>query len=788
VPIRRSILRALIHSLRFDNPDTQQLSALDDADWHSLLSFTDRTHMTLTLARHRDVLPEWVRERIDHNIAGNAERARRIQTAYLEIAAAFEQRGIDWAVLKGFSHDIAMRHQSDIDLLCTPEAAATAQDAVVALGYEPLTVKDEFPADHMPLLIRRTGWRWRGDFYDPEQPPGIEIHFRLWDPSTECIHVEGVDEFWERRRIKSAHGLCFPAFDPLDSLAYAALHVLRHLLRGDLLLWHIYELAFMLHRLADDAAFWSEWNARYNDSMRLLLAIPFELARRWFGCRAPGREAAFPEPIERWFALYAQEPAGEPLISAKSEVWLHVSLLSSRVDAMRVIRRKLIPAQKHRALFHPNVLKSEESWQLKLERRRRHAAFLAGRALYHVRTLAPAVANGLLWSLRSRGLNSGFLQFLGAAALYNFGMTVFFLLYNLHLLKRGFHEDFLGAVTTATTVGSIAGTIPAGLITSRFGLKPALLFSFLAAPLICVLRAIAVNPGLLITSAFLGGFAMSLYAVSLAPVVAQLAPEKSRPLAFSLVCSSGIGIGIFGSSIGGALPEWVGGLQSALIAASAIAAFSAIATLHLPLRAPQIRARNLYPRDPAVTRYLAALALWSLATGTLNPFFNVYFSTQLKAPLSAIGVIFSASQLTQVLAVLAAPLVLRRLGMPTGIMAMQIVAGISLGLLAIAPPLAGAAVLYASYMAFQYMSEPGMFSFLMDHAKEEERGGAAALNILVLFAGQAIAASVSGVALHRFGYPPVLIVASLAAIIAGFCFRLALSRETPVLLERSVAR
>src|SRR5205807_6073950 len=137
-----------------------------------------------------------------------------------------------------------------------------------------------------------------------------------------------------------------------------------------------------------------------------------------------------------------------------------------------------------------------------------------------------AAASGLLWWLRSRGLNSGFFRFLGAASLFNFGMTVFFLLYNLHLLKRGFHEDFLGPVATTTTIGSIAGTIPAGLITSRFGLKPALLFSFVATPIICVLRVIAVDPGLLIASAFLGGLAMSMYAVSLAPVVAQLAPEK----------------------------------------------------------------------------------------------------------------------------------------------------------------------------------------------------------------------------------------------------------------------
>jgi predicted MFS family arabinose efflux permease len=120
-------------------------------------------------------------------------------------------------------------------------------------------------------------------------------------------------------------------------------------------------------------------------------------------------------------------------------------------------------------------------------------------------------------------------------------------------------------------------------------------------------------------------------------------------------------------------------------------------------------------------------------------------------------------------------------------MVTQIATGVALALLAVEPPLVGAAILYASYMAFQYMSEPGMFSFLMDHAKEEERGGAAALNFLVLFAGQAIAATISGVALRHFGYAVVLMTAGLLAIIAGLCFRLALSRETPVLVERSVA-
>src|SRR5437763_12558222 len=115
----RHAIRALIRALRFDNPDTEPLCALSEADWNALLEFTDTAHITLALAmRHREILPQPIRERLDRNLAGNAERTRRIQAAYLEIAAALDKNGIDWVVLKGFSHENPWRPQYDIDLLC----------------------------------------------------------------------------------------------------------------------------------------------------------------------------------------------------------------------------------------------------------------------------------------------------------------------------------------------------------------------------------------------------------------------------------------------------------------------------------------------------------------------------------------------------------------------------------------------------------------------------------------------------------------------------------------------
>src|SRR5260370_36643020 len=112
-------MRALAASLRLDRPGTEGLRTLDDADWRSLLALSDRMHVTLALAsRHRDIVPDWVRERLDRNIAGNARGLERGRKAYLEIAAALERPRIEGGILPGLPHDHPLRPQRRLGLLC----------------------------------------------------------------------------------------------------------------------------------------------------------------------------------------------------------------------------------------------------------------------------------------------------------------------------------------------------------------------------------------------------------------------------------------------------------------------------------------------------------------------------------------------------------------------------------------------------------------------------------------------------------------------------------------------
>jgi predicted MFS family arabinose efflux permease len=93
-----------------------------------------------------------------------------------------------------------------------------------------------------------------------------------------------------------------------------------------------------------------------------------------------------------------------------------------------------------------------------------------------------------------------------------------------------------------------------------------------------------------------------------------------------------------------------------------------------------------------------------------------------------------------------------------------------------AQPASGMAVLaYISYMSFQWMSEPGLNTLLMNHVEERERSGASALNFLAAFGAQMVAAFSAGALLSQFGYGAVLAGASVLALIAAVLFRMLLS-------------
>jgi MFS family permease len=749
--------------------------------------------------RCREDLPDWVRSRIDGNLTASGEHWQHVKAAYIEAATALQAKGLEYVVLKGFSHcplfvdEPHHRWQGDIDLLFSEDRLLAARDAALQLGYEPITPFDRHPINHLPTLIRKTGWEWRGDHFDPDIPVSLELHFQIWDAGTERFSPSGLEKFWERRETRDVDRVRFVSFHPADVAANAALHMLWHLLRGSLRPFHVYELAWFLHHKSGDSAFWSAWVRLHDESLRRLEAICFAIAQQWFDCRLPPAVAEeierLPAEVSRWLSTYAWAPLTGLYQPNKDELWLHWSLLNSTSDRMAVLKRRLLPERLPLPVSGVHIPKEELTWRIRLRSYRRYAIYAISRIAYHLRTLAPTAASAAQWFGSKTELGSDFWRFFLAEGFFDFGMCVFILLYNLYLLQLGFREDFLGTMSGLMTAGSVAGTILAAVAMQRYGLRRTLLAGFVLTACISALRAYITFPPMLLGLAAATGVSLSAWPVALSPAVAHLTTAKSRPLGFSLVCSSGIAIGIVGGLAAGHMPGWllrfhlasskIESFRESLLIGCVFVLLALWRFWRINLGTAQPDKRIFSRPSPILIRFLLAMAVWNLGTGMLNQFFNVFFARRVHLPVEQIGTVFAIAQVAQVGAILLAPLVFRKFGLIRGISGMQYATALALLGLAIGGGPVWAATGYAVYMMFQYMSEPGMFTLLMEGVPEGERGSASALNFVVTFSGQAIATATAGHLITNFGYPPVMIGSAIICAAAALLFGVLLARPTP---------
>jgi hypothetical protein len=768
--------RAALEALAFDGAGSGLLRNLDDAEYRSLLRFCDRAHLALTLHHfHGDAMPGWVSDRLDGNLRDYSKRFARLKASLFEIADSLDSRGIEFIVLKGLTHspeytpDPLLRAQGDIDIWSKPESILAARDALLALGYLPLGRSE---GRHLPPMIRPAEWEWRGDFYASDLPIAVELHYRLWDEEMESIPAPGAAEFWDRRETKPVDDRPLPVLSAPDTLAFAALHLLMHVLHGDLRTQRAWEIAHFLDTHVSDDGFWSWWRECHADPLRRLEAIVFQLVAEWFGCSLSAvvteEVDRLPDDVGLWIEHYAWSPVAALFHPNKDELWLQMSLVESAREKLAIFRRRVLPMRAPPA-------------QVK-----RMLRFVGSRSVHHARALLPTLYGGARWYWRRTRLGGGFLRLQATSALFNLGVLVFLVLYNLYLLGLGYHENVLGRIAGAMRVGSLLGTIPAAELARRAGLRATLVTAVLGSAAAALLRTWNASEAWLVAGAFCNGIFLALWAVSFCPSIAGLTTERNRRFGFSLSCAAGIAIGIPGGLVAGRLPGVMqhllhspGSLEPlrwALVAASAVAALGALPAMNLRFQSISRTAAKTYPQARIVAGFLIALCCWSAATASFNPFFNAFFAERLRMSVQRIGALFSYSHVAQALALLSASVILKKLGDIRGIASCQLATGAALALLAFSSTGAGAAAIYIGYMSLQYMSEPGIFHLLMNRVAPGERSGASALYFLATSLTGSLAAFAGGAAISRFGYSPVLVASGCVAMAAAFLFR-ALVRE-----------
>jgi hypothetical protein len=200
---------------------------------------------------------------------------------------------------------------------------------------------------HLDPLIRESEWHWTGDYYAPDLPIPVDLHFRLWDADLERLTGPDESAIWDRseaaatRSMGQRRQLCLP-----DTLTFAALHLLMHTLHGDLRLQRAWEIAFFLQGHQDDK-FWLEWSALYPQEVLRLPVVMFCLCAEWFGCALPPvlerQVNELPKPVRTWLCEFGWSPVEALFRGNKHELWLHLALLQTRRDKMYVCLRRLLP-------------------------------------------------------------------------------------------------------------------------------------------------------------------------------------------------------------------------------------------------------------------------------------------------------------------------------------------------------------------------------------------------------------------------------------------------------------
>jgi MFS family permease len=378
-----------------------------------------------------------------------------------------------------------------------------------------------------------------------------------------------------------------------------------------------------------------------------------------------------------------------------------------------------------------------------------------------------------------------FWLYFAAASLFGFGLSVYYFLFNIYLIGFGLTERSLGLIGSLMAAGSICGTIPAGVVAQRVGLRWTLSGGLLLSLIFLVLRAYFVWLPAQLIFAVLVGIGICTLGVCLSPLIAGLTTEQQRPFAFGLIFAWGVCTNGFGGFVSSRLPGLLRALpiratlnsnsanKYTLLIGCGVAALALLPLSRLRLMPPipSPGAQPSHRPSPFLLRFLAAMAVWNLVTGSFAPFANVYFVHHLGLPLERAGSIFSFSQGVCFLALLGAPLLFRRTGLTSGIMLTQLATAASLAGLACIQTATQAAWIYWGYMAFQSMNEPGIYSLLMERSPESERNSASARTFFVSAVAQAVASLTVGAAIVRFGYPAMLGVIAVLAVVAAILFR-----------------
>jgi predicted MFS family arabinose efflux permease len=380
--------------------------------------------------------------------------------------------------------------------------------------------------------------------------------------------------------------------------------------------------------------------------------------------------------------------------------------------------------------------------------------------------------------------------YLWGVFLFGLGQSVFSLLYNLYLRTLGLSDSAIGQILSKVSIGAAVAALPAAFFFRRWPARRLLVFAGALTAVGYVLQATLTAPELLLTVAFLTGMVITIFRLSVAPVVMREAKAEVRPFLFSASYGVVFASAIVGSIVGGALPHVFHALTNVdrltlrwtLFAGCGLTLLSAVPFAAMKESAgeappsPREQLRDLLEIDWALhLKLIVPGALIGLGAGLIIPFLNLYFRDRFGLSESQIGLLYAAMQGFMVLGNFFGPVTSRRLGLVGGVVATQLCSVPFMVVLALSGsfPLVVAAFFLRS--AIMNMNQPLAAHFAMEVVRDRDHAVTNSLLSLSWFLAWSVSADIGGALIERKGYTePLLIAAGLyvaASILYWIFFR-----------------
>lgn len=404
------------------------------------------------------------------------------------------------------------------------------------------------------------------------------------------------------------------------------------------------------------------------------------------------------------------------------------------------------------------------------------------------------------WVQNVKGYNRNIRLFLWANLLFQIGMGMFMIMYNLYIVALNHEPLVVGKVVSMTSLAAALILIPAGFISDRVGRKKVILVGLFFTIISFVMRSLIEYEFGLLATAFMTGLFSSFIQVSAIPFLAENSTKKQRVHLFSLNFALMMIAQVIGNVGGGVVTDvlhiWGGyselmSLRITLLLGTLISVIAFIPILMIKEKRKEkakpssadavktmVKLKEAFTMNKNSLKIIGLFAIAQMligfGAGLVIPYLNLYFTDRFDASKSAIGLVVSLGQAATAIAMFIGPMIVRRVGEVKAVVLLQLLSIPFLLVTAFTNNFYLASAGFLFRQALMNAGNPIQMSIMMDRVDDNMKGLANSVGQMIFMLGWAVMGPVSTAIISAhgsyWGYAYVFCITATMYIIGSVYF------------------